>query len=482
MASRGKLSGKTLPVLEPAPLPTSQEKDPRLSSQSLTSGESTDSRDHGVDISSSTNAGPAIAPHALGNTFHPLYDENIYRNRFAMNPDLSLYHFPDYLRNRPVPELIRYYDHVVSTIMPWVDGPYNAWRTLMLPLAFQSPCLLLAILALSAEHYSSKTGSTRPTDEGLDSRQYRDKSLELLAQDLRTEISEDSTVERQAPASAVLATILILCNLEMIRCSSAIWRVHWKAARTITRRWTSPHFSPQLLDDTCRFLLKEAFIYNAFGSSTTFDGEDLIPGSVLSEEDSHVFTDWLRLIQDVTHAERCRNAHVSVGGLSTELANISVLQQRFDYARNRSLDFSKTIDFGSQGLHDDFAVLVHIFHYAGLIYSYQALLDPQESAPARDACVSGVIRTIAEIENQKAFEHDLVWPLFVVGTASRGNRETQAYAETKLLEVMGSTGFSNCFPALEFLRRFWATDPTVATDWMQFARQESSKGLTFLVI
>jgi hypothetical protein len=132
----------------------------------------------------------------------------------------------------------------------------------------------------------------------------------------------------------------------------------------------------------------------------------------------------------------------------------------------------------------DFLVLIDIFHYAGLAYSFSSLfnlLDPTVQVEI-DNNIVAVINTIAQIEHNQAYQHDLVWPLFVVGTQSRHNQSTQAFADTKLIEVMKSTGFSNCYPALEFLRRFWRSDPTIVKDWLQFARQESKQGQHFLVI
>lgn len=280
----------------------------------------------------------------------------------------------------------------------------------------------------------------------------------------------------------MLATILLLCNIEMIRMDSAIWRVHWKAARTITRRLTSSSHTTAGLDATCRFLVKEAFVYDVFGSSTTFDGQDQISGWLLAEEHSNVFTKWLQLVQEVTRVERCRNDHLPLEDSPLRMADVYSLQGQFDDARTRSLNFSRAWDFGTASVQNDFVVLIDIFHYAGLLYSYQALLDRHASAPGREACVRAVIRSMGLIKNSSAFQHDLVWPLFMVGAEGRQNEETQKFADARLLEAMRSTGFSNCYPALEFLRRFWATDSTVAADWIQFARQESRKGLNFLVI
>ncbi|OAL24490.1 hypothetical protein AYO20_10648 [Fonsecaea nubica] len=485
VASRGKLTGKTLPVLEPAPPPpqppppASYTKD---SPKRAAPGEFLDSRDDGLDSFLLAGNEPITVPPALRDAFQPSFDETTLHNPFALNLDPSSYTLPPYLQGRPVRQLVLYYDHVVATVMPWVDGPENPWRTVMIPLAMRSPSLLLALLALSSGHYSTRSQSPWPGDYDFGSSRYRDQSLRLLAEDLRTELAEEASVDRHARASGILATILVLCNLEMIRSDSETWSVHWKAARTITQRWTDPNLTATDLDETCRFLVKEAFVYDVFGSSTTFDADGQIPGTVLTEADAHVFTDWLQLVQEVTCAERRRHHNASPSQVPPDLANMRILQDRFDYARNRTLEFSKSLEFGTPGLNSDFVVLVDIFHYAGLAYSFQALLDPQDFAPVIETCISGVMTKIAEIQNKEAYQHDLVWPLFVVGTQSRLNKNTQAFADAKLLEVMQSTGFSNCYPALEFLRRFWRSDPHVVVDWMQFARQEASQGLNFLVI
>ncbi|ETI22601.1 hypothetical protein G647_06677 [Cladophialophora carrionii CBS 160.54] len=486
VASRGKLTGKALPIIEPAPR-VSENSQENFSPKSTTPGGISDASEDG--FGSSTTMLPSTRPTATPQTprhaFLSGYDEGTFHNQFALDLDVTSQVLPDYLQGRPVRELLHYFDHHVATVMPWVDGPENPWRKLLLPLAFKSESLLLALLALSAEHYASRRGSSLPLNDGFLSSNYRDKSLQLLARDLRAEVIEDANPPRQTQASTILATILVLCNLEMIRCDTTTWHVHWKAARTITKRWTAPDLASTILDETCRFLLKEAFVYDVFGSSTTFGDDDQIPSSVLTEQEASVFTDWLQLIQDVTRTERRRNDNrFSVKEGSAALANMHVLQEKFEYARDRSRTFSMCFDFGTPGPHHDFNVLIDIFHYAGLAYSFQALLNPLDHAVqvSLQDHVTAVTTAIGQIRNKEAYQHDLVWPLFVVGTQSRHNKDTQVFAETRLLEVMNSTGFSNCYPALEFLRRFWATDPLVVTDWMQFARQESEQGKHFLVI
>ncbi|KIW19518.1 hypothetical protein PV08_00090 [Exophiala spinifera] len=496
VASRGRLTGKTLPILESAPpypnraveeralvSPTAESRSDAVASRQETYAAS-GSRDLLDDREGdSSTSPPEVAipvPDDLQSAFQPIYDRSRNCNPFALGLDLSSYHIPGYLQTQVVYDLVHYYDHVVTTVMPWLDGPENAWRTIMLPLALECESLLLAILALSAEHYSSTMGSTYATKTGPLAAYFRDRSLRLLARSLRTELSEEQTTVRSGPACAMLATILVLCNLEMIRCDSAVWRIHWKAARTITRLWTSSHHPPPNFDPRFDFLIKEAFVYEVFGSSTTFRDEAQITSAVVNADDP--FLRWLQLIQEVTIIERRRHANLPVHEYQLHDASMHTLHQAFKKATNSSFFLSKHNHPEWHGLESDLVMLLNVYEQAGLLYSYQALIDPEESASARSICVETIISGIRHIKHMRALQHDLVWPYFLVGTESRGNIERQSFAQDGFLNAMQSTAFSNCVPALDFLRRFWTTDPYAIPLWLDFARHESRQGLDFLVI
>jgi len=362
--------------------------------------------------------------------------------------------------------------------MPWIDGPDNAWRTQILPLSMGSPSLLLGILALAAEHSSARLGESWSVKNNIASRNYRDKSLELLAQELRTEALEEMSMARQGPANAMLATILVLCNLEMVQSNSAIWQVHWQAARTIVRRWTSSKHLLPSPDATSRFLVNEAFMIDVFASSTIFDGDGQIPGSVIDDGDYNVFVEYLQLLQEVTVTERRRNA----GTISSSIDDLDSLRKRFEYTRMSSLHYSRNIDVGSEELRQDFECIIDIFHHAGVIYGCQALFDLSESAQLREHSLDELFQILTLIKNPGVFQQDLIWPLFIAGTESRGDSPRQELVESKILQAMKFTGFSNPFQALLFLRNFWTTDELTATSWMQFACQEAKRGTTFLVL
>ncbi len=188
------------------------------------------------------------------------------------------------------------------------------------------------------------------------------------------------------------------------------------------------------------------------------------------------------MIQDVTRAERRRSAASPHGGLPSATGDIQYLQDKFEYTRTRTLQFSREMNFGTEQLRHDFSHIVDVFHDAGIIYGCQALVEPSTSAETRAHCLESLLENLSLIINTHAFSQDLVWPLFIAGTESCFNRRYQQLVESKLLEAMRMTGFSNCYQALLFLRSFWNTDHAATGNWMQFARQEARRGTTFLVL
>lgn len=122
--------------------------------------------------------------------------------------------------------LIHHYDTIVASIMAWADWLENPWRHIIIPLALESPPLLNAILAFAAKHLnavslsaSRETISIMPISPDI----FQQKALKLLAREIQ-ELSRDkdsvtSGIRKdlnQNRPNAILATILVLCNVETV--------------------------------------------------------------------------------------------------------------------------------------------------------------------------------------------------------------------------------------------------------------------------
>jgi hypothetical protein len=198
VASRGKLKGKSLPVKSlNTQLPVSQFID-RPSSPD-------------VRIDPSGNQSLEIAPFSSQET------------RTIPKPLL-----PFQLQRSDERRLLHHYDHVVASNMAWADCVENPWRHIMIPLALESPPLLNAILTFAAKHINavSLSASRETTSTSLVSFSdtFQQKAMKLLAREIqefaREKDSQVSTGIRkdvsQNRSNAILATMLVLCNVETV--------------------------------------------------------------------------------------------------------------------------------------------------------------------------------------------------------------------------------------------------------------------------
>ncbi|KAM3418679.1 hypothetical protein BST61_g4656 [Cercospora zeina] len=482
VASRGKLSGMKIPVLggQPAAPLTKVPTPPRNESPvpQIRTAATFPAR---VDITSLLSSPlPAVAGSSQHDAQRNAAGMEL-NNPHALNLDLSTRQVPSPLEDPAAQRLLTYYDHVVSATFPWIEGPVNYWRTVMIPLSLEYRPLLLALLAMAAEHYSSRTGLEWIFEDGsCGSAQLRDDCLHLLSEDLKIEVS-GAQPSQERNSSGLLAAILALCNLEMVRSDSALWRVHWSAARAITRRWTSAPNSAMTLNSNERCLVIDAFVYDAFASCTTFDGYRQISNDAVHPQDVDIFIEYFRLVQDITRFERARfedPGHALPGWLQDR----HTIRAEFEAVRRRNLGFHQLFQLASEERRQDFDALIDMYHFSAMLYGFQVALHPVADLLLRRECAEGVVDSLNRIKSPVGIQQCFVWPLFIVATEARGMEEAQKFCEWHLLDAMAATGFGNCYPALEYLRRFWKTTPGLHPTWITFAREESARGIKLLVI
>ncbi|KAH7417381.1 fungal-specific transcription factor domain-containing protein [Cadophora sp. MPI-SDFR-AT-0126] len=302
VASRGKLAGKTVPAVQQAsysPVQSTEElPTPRSSSTN---------KNRNVDpnlpfISKMTTS----AKHRGSQNHSESSSDCSSCSLYSPSVDNCLIAVPAFktgiLQEHTARHLFHHYGQTIAATMVWVDTPENQWRSTMISLALQSTPLLLSMLAFAAEHLSSVTLSSCSSlkkDLTRRAHNYRDSALSLLASDLRSTIIMPDTVKppvggvyREEKLNPVLASMLMLCNMETIRPESRQWRLHFDAARNVANFQTSAGCS--FNDETFRFLAEQLFVFDAFACTTSF--EETYDQELLTKDNSSVFIEFLRLI------------------------------------------------------------------------------------------------------------------------------------------------------------------------------------------
>ncbi|KAH8803337.1 fungal-specific transcription factor domain-containing protein, partial [Xylogone sp. PMI_703] len=477
VASRGKFARKSAPLLHPADTSYIQVDENRTS-----------------PISS-----PAHGEHE-GNTINPPSSNQPGPLYFQINsvPDSVSAILQDSISCR----LFHHYGQTIAASMAWIDGPDNAWRTIIMPLALQSPALLISVLAFAAEHLSALLPENAALRGTLAHRvgKYRDLALILVTSIMRsvTAMSESETMAMTGVkydshlVNSVLASMLVLCNMETVRPGSRLWRVHLDAARTVVGLRTN---IPADKDKTFDFLVEQFFVADAFACTTSFvQTEDQ---DIMRDNSSSVFIEFLKLLRHVTLLER-RATSQRPPKLDAEVSS-SILCNMFERARDRTVMLSSNGPFATPVEREQFLSIINSFHHAGLLYSYRCLsylgVEEEISKSRRE-----LFRSLDFIQaDHPAFAQNIIWPLFIAGTEALGIDGTQALVERKLQQAMRRTGFSGCEEALIFLRAFWTAkeggqsnlsdikyrdsqdEPYGQLNWIQCARYWTTHENQFLV-
>ncbi|KAE8164385.1 fungal-specific transcription factor domain-containing protein [Aspergillus tamarii] len=377
-------------------------------------------------------------------------------------------------------QLLHHFNQNIATKLAWVDGPENPWRQIILPLSHASPIVRYSLLAMSSEDLTHKYTIDRPYFHQLKAQSlfYRDKVLSLLPQHLERLLRVPISFDCANQARFVLATVLLLYNLELLSAKATQWRLHIQGARAIIQ-WKLQaiglHRPPDVADN---FLRYEYYFTAVFNGLTTFDATYDVIDDIPINDKIAVFGDFVRIMHCVTRAERINFS----GSSNTETTQVEDVVSEIGTARDRALQLNQIIRFHYPDARHDFEHLTHMYYHASLIYSHRVLSDPAASKDLIRASRDAILDHLSHLKDLAYFAHDLVWPLFVCGTECRGFSEMQDTIERALLGVIRLTGSLDRRRVLSFLRMFWQLDCEDGDlNWIEVARSRPAD-CNFMII
>ena len=383
-------------------------------------------------------------------------------------------------------ELMQHFQQNIAGKLAWVDGPTNPWRQVVIPLAWMSPTVLCAMLSLSSEDLAYKYGQDHPRYTYLQgiSIQFRNTALTLLAKQISSlrerEIPQIGNIDPSEIRYA-LASMLILYNVELVSAEPIKWRMHLQAARVILQ-WreqaSSSSSRATSLNEIDTFLLYEHYYASVFAGLTTFNAADeLTGGKFENSNDITIFSDFVRVIHRVTQIERAAYDQRS----TVDPTQIEETIREVEVARHRMAQLGQKIHL--QGCHaqQDFQHLICIFYHASLIYSYRVLTNDSSSDSNAQASRDSILDHLCSLSNRETFAHDLVWPLFILGTECRGLPEMQEIVSREMEAVMKISGALHRRKVLLFLQHYWSLDLDRSATWIYLMR-EMMPGNSMLIL
>lgn len=369
-------------------------------------------------------------------------------------------------------ELIYHYQQNVAGKLAWVDGPGNPWRQVIIPLAWTCPTVFHAVLSLSSEDLAHRYGDyhQRRFDLQCTSLHFRNQALSMLANHLGS-IREKSALtsgnECISEARSALASTLILYNVELIGAEDVKWRMHLKGARVINQ-WLEQSFSQVAsIGEIDKFLLYEHYYSSVFADLTTFDNTNEPPKDSLQRMgDVAIFGDFVRVIQLVTKLERSKYDQ----SIPIDPCQFQDILQAVEMAKDSMITFGEQFYFWSHQARQDFQHLVFVFYHAIQVYTYRAISDDQLADRHIQASRDSILQHLDHLSDKRNFAHDLVWPLFILGTEGREDEKIQNMVSMEMEAVMKISGVLDRRKVLSFLQHYWSVDLERGVTWIQFMR------------
>ncbi|KIN03049.1 hypothetical protein OIDMADRAFT_52858 [Oidiodendron maius Zn] len=164
-----------------------------------------------------------------------------------------------------IEHLVSYYSRRIAGNMVWADSPLNPYRRRVVPKARSSPIILLAILAVSAEHMAPAQPSVV-----VFAPKARDVVVSRITQELSRITERHGSEEPQEildleTAEWILAAMLILSNHECIGDRFTAWCSHRLGARLLVNGFAD---SSTKSSELCRFLRAQFSIHDVLASTT----------------------------------------------------------------------------------------------------------------------------------------------------------------------------------------------------------------------
>ena len=370
-------------------------------------------------------------------------------------------------------ELMEYYQQNIAGKLAWVDGPANPWRQTIIRLACVSHMVFCAILSLSSEDLAHKYAHDHARRHYLQkiSFRFRNTALTLLVEQIRSmrdpQTLQNGDVDANGTRYAVAST-LILYNVELLVAQGVEWRMHLQAARLILQWREQTLSNVASFDYVDTFLCYEHYYASVFAGLTTFGAAHEPTGDrIKNTSDITTFSHFVHIIHRVTQIERLGYDQ----GISIEFAQIHNILREVEVARCEMEQLGRRIHFQSYNAKQDFQHLVSIFYHATLIYSYQV--------STKDSSIDSIVRMsrdlildhLNSLSHKETFAHDLVWPLFILGTECRGLPEVQGIVSQEIEAVMKLSGVLDRPRVLSFLRHYWSLDLDRSVTWIDLMRE-----------
>ncbi|PKK48937.1 hypothetical protein CI102_4069 [Trichoderma harzianum] len=371
---------------------------------------------------------------------------------------------------REIEHLVSYYSRKIAGNMVWVDSPFNSYRRLVVPKAKSSPVILLAILAVSAEHMAAIEPSLR---------MFAPMARDVVVSNITYELSrvteclgskEPRDILDLESVEWILASMLILSNYECIGNASAAWCSHRLGARLLINGYSDSNAEASEL---FRFLRAQFGIHDVLASTTTclYLGTDDVVLPKQGDPEA-LLSDYMRLIHRLT-------IYITNKTLQ-DIPHPATLRIEFEQTRGLTLmNASALAVLDDESARLTFIHLVDVHHLAALLYAYRCVYNFTSQNAEISYTTLQLFEKLQICASNNALVQHLTWPVFIAGTECHNCEQKQHLVLKWYSGIINKTGFRNYEVVVSFLEELWKDGPE---GWLEKAKTWERIGKPLLAV
>lgn len=449
----------------------------------------------------------------------PVAERQVHNSMNMLRHSLST--FP--VQNRPDDSvLLSYYDMVICASRTLLDDEqHNPYRHVLLPMAFNSPGLFHATLAISAY-----TLHLREPKFAVIALEHRQQALQALIQLINQEESDSRTMDE------ILGLILMLCWYDISdRCRSS-WVKHLVGFHgLLLRRRENTNMQTSLLSQRLQKFAHQYFIFHLVLAKATFHDPNTEFGNILISDflfsttnitstsnsilptsleeilplpiaEPHVMSSQPRLddidlymgfsnsllllIDEITSLTKAGCSDNSTQHNLDLLTRAHRIKASIENLKERDSEIGN-----SCGLIDEGSIIIaiaEVYRLGALLFLHEVLSNPDLAFPyhkrvftpdERDVYMSGILDIVSSnVSTICAVATMPLWPLFLAGCCA-----TKESDRVKVLQIFEHTEmqcrFGNVIPARMTLKALWRQQDLKSDEPIQPMKQKRASTAKF---
>ncbi|KFZ25485.1 hypothetical protein V502_00036 [Pseudogymnoascus sp. VKM F-4520 (FW-2644)] len=376
-------------------------------------------------------------------------------------------------------QLFSHFTNMTSRILTLSSGRYNPLTSIIVPIASKDQMVMHSLLCLAGSHLASI--SAEGSIQSVNLEKHRLHDLATRRHSLRVQVLEQRG-DPQSPQEleSVLASALLLCLYEICEGSGdATWSIHLDTARKLiswaeskpksgeAENTSSIRVAPQFRPEINRFFLEFFIYHDTLAIVTVASCSSLVSRSRSLRQESNIVQD----AYVVGVNDGLCDLISRIADLRSQAVTASP-QQNGDILCEAAVIWDDLANWHPKSTDSDQRLIGSLYQWALFIWLY-CIVHPDGVADIKlQTGVKRAIEDLEKIQTASGIFSCLLFPLFIIGTASIEENDGEV-VKSRFQSLAAWSGLGNVKIAQRIVQNSWENfDEAVPRSWDWIAQME----------